>query len=104
MTQISFRKHMSDDTTTSEARQELASTPCSLSYLAEEVPFRDCHGFDHNCVRCDDMAESDMETKYIGEKGTCCVCVGHGCEDALREREIHPRQNARADSPDDEED
>jgi hypothetical protein len=32
-----------------------------------------------------------MDTKYIGEPGTCCVCVEHGCEEARREREIHPK-------------
>ena len=58
---------------------------------AEKVPFRDCDGYDHNCVTCDLMADIDMDTKYIGEKGTCCVCVEHGCEEARREREIHPK-------------
>lgn len=53
--------------------------------------FRDCDGFDHNCVRCDEMADHDMDTKYIGEMGTCCVCAYHDCEDARSEREIHPK-------------
>ena len=46
--------------------------------------------YDHDCVRCDLMADIDCTTKYPGEFGTCCVCVGHDCETALAEREKHP--------------
>jgi hypothetical protein len=70
--------------------QKTGAMPDLSGMESSQSPFRDCHGYDHNCVRCDDMADSDMETKYIGEKGTCCVCVDHDCEAARREREIHP--------------
>jgi len=52
-------------------------------------PYLDSDGHDHDCVRCDLMAEIDCDTKYPGERGTCCVCVEHGCEDARAERAKH---------------
>lgn len=57
--------------------------------------FRDSDGFDHNCVRCDEMADIDCDTKYPGEKGTCCVCAEHNCQEAIQERMIHPQTLAQ---------
>lgn len=42
------------------------------------------------------MADIDCDTKYVGERGTCCVCDGHDCEEAKREREKHPTSEANA--------
>jgi hypothetical protein len=53
-------------------------------------PYLDSDGHDHDCVRCDLMADIDCDTKYPGERGTCCVCVDHGCEEARAERAKHP--------------
>jgi hypothetical protein len=36
------------------------------------------------------MADIDCDTKYPGERGTCCVCVEHDCEAASLERAKHP--------------
>lgn len=53
-------------------------------------PYKDSDGYDHDCVRCDAMADHDCDTKAIGERGTCCVCADHGCQRALDERAKHP--------------
>ena len=65
-----------------------------MSENERDEVFRDCHGYDHHCVRCDLMADIDCDTKGIGEPGTCCVCEDHGCEEAKTERLKHPKQPA----------
>jgi hypothetical protein len=56
----------------------------------QDTPYRDSDGYDHDCIRCDEMADIDCDTKYPGERGTCCVCAGHDCEEARAERAKHP--------------
>jgi hypothetical protein len=41
--------------------------------------------YDHEEVRCAAMEESDHDCKLVGEPRTCCVCIGHGCPEALAE-------------------
>ena len=45
---------------------------------------------DHDSVRCDEMVDADCDNKMPGELSTCCVCIGHDCEAARKERERHP--------------
>ena len=52
--------------------------------------YSDSDGFDHDSVRCDLMADVDCSVLLAGERGTCCVCVNHDCDEANREREKHP--------------
>jgi hypothetical protein len=54
------------------------------------TPYKDSDGFDHNCIRCDEMADHDCTYKCVGETGTCCVCAEHGCVEAKAERMVHP--------------
>ena len=54
-----------------------SAAPCSAKY-------------DHDEVRCDEMADSDCDNKMVGEPRTCCVCAGHDCEVARTERLKHP--------------
>jgi hypothetical protein len=42
-------------------------------------------GHDHDEVRCATMEELDHDCKLVGEPRTCCVCIGHGCAEALAE-------------------
>jgi hypothetical protein len=60
----------------------------------ESLPYRDSDGFDHDCVRCEVMADIDWDQKYPGERGTCCVCHGHECDEAIAERAKHPKREA----------
>ncbi len=53
--------------------------------------YKDSDGYDHDCVRCDDMVDADCDTRRVGEPGTCCVCIDHGCEEATKERLKHPK-------------
>jgi hypothetical protein len=76
------RKKIMTTETNSIEGEGSSPVPCSA--------YRDCDGFDHDCVRCDLMADIDCDTKYPGERGTCCVCVGHDCEEARVERAKHP--------------
>jgi len=46
--------------------------------------------YDHDEVRCDEMADSDCENKSVGDPRTCCVCAGHDCALARAERLKHP--------------
>jgi len=46
--------------------------------------------YDHDEVRCEAMADHDCDCLLVGESRTCCVCVNHGCAEALAEREKHP--------------
>jgi hypothetical protein len=41
--------------------------------------------FDHDEVRCAQMADVDCDTKAVGEPRTCCVCIGHDCQEARDE-------------------
>jgi hypothetical protein len=41
--------------------------------------------YDHDEVRCELMADVDCDTKVVGEPRTCCVCVGHDCQEARDE-------------------
>ena len=54
--------------------------------------YRDSDGYDHDCVRCDEMVDIDCDIRIAGERGSCCVCMDHGCRDALDERAKHPEQ------------
>jgi hypothetical protein len=45
--------------------------------------------YDHDEVRCAEMADIDVDTKLVGEKRTCCVCDGHDCAEARAERAKH---------------
>jgi hypothetical protein len=42
--------------------------------------------YDHDEVRCDEMAAADHASKVVGEARTCCVCAGHACEAARAKR------------------
>lgn len=41
--------------------------------------------YDHQEVRCAAMEDCDHDQKLVGEPRTCCVCIGHGCAEALAE-------------------
>ena len=41
--------------------------------------------FDHEEVTCEAMWETIHDTLSVGEPRYCCVCVGHGCPEALAE-------------------
>lgn len=45
--------------------------------------------FNHEEVRCEEQADWDCENLLPGSKRTCCVCSGHGCEEALTEMAKH---------------
>ena len=45
---------------------------------------------DHDEVRCQAMAEADLENLVVGVPRTCCVCADHGCMEARTERQKHP--------------
>ena len=55
-------------------------------------PYKDRGGFDHNEVRCEEMADCDSEFLLVGSPRTCCVCIEHGCAEHLAERGKHPEQ------------
>ena len=48
--------------------------------------------YDHDEVRCDEMADWDCENKLPGVPRTCCVCAGHDCAEARAERAKHPKR------------
>lgn len=50
-------------------------------------------GYDHEEVRCEAMADWDCENLLVGEPRTCCVCIGHDCEEAREERKKHPAKS-----------
>jgi hypothetical protein len=75
------------------------ATEHSLAPSAGSAPYRNGR-YDHDEVRCELMADVDCDTKVVGEPRTCCVCVGHDCQEARDEREKHPAQDAkRSDAP-----
>ena len=48
--------------------------------------------YDHDEVRCEQMADADVDYKRPGEPRTCCVCAGHDCAEARAERAKHQPQ------------
>ena len=52
--------------------------------------------YDHEEVRCEAMADADCDTKLVGEKATCCVCIGHDCKEAQDER---AKNNTKYENP-----
>lgn len=40
----------------------------------------------HKPIRCEEMAEHDIDNLGCGVIGTCCVCAGHRCKESMTQR------------------
>jgi hypothetical protein len=48
--------------------------------------------YDHDEVQCEVIADLDCDNLPPGTPRTCCVCIGHDCQEARAERVKHPKR------------